>query len=231
MRLRFIGAWLFLVALLAGCAAPPQTSVGLASDYFSAPRTGRIGVAMAALPKPDTNFPGADCLLCLAAASVANSDMSSAVATWSTADLNPLKAELVAALAARGQQAVAIDEDLKMDAVPDRSDPQPGFARKDFTSFRQKAGVDRLLVVDIGALGAWRNYAAYIPSGPPRAVFKAQAYIVDLATHKLEWYERFDLGRGAEGNWDEPPKFPGLTNAYFQVLEEGKDAIKMPFVK
>lgn len=229
MRVRLLGAWLCAIALLAGCAAPVQNPVGLAGDYFSA-RSGRIGVAMTAIPAPDTNFPGADCLLCLAAASVANREMTTAVATWSTEDLKALKAELVAALAARGQQAQAIDEPLKLDALPERA-AEPGMARRDFSAVRQRAGVDRLLVVDIGALGAWRNYAAYVPTGAPRAVFKAEAYIVDLATHKLEWYERFDLGRAAEGNWDEPPKFPGLSNAHFQVLEEGKDAIKKPFLK
>lgn len=230
MRLSVLGAWGLVVALLGGCAAPVQPPVGLASDYFSA-RSGRIGVAISELPAPDTAFPGADCLLCLAAASVANRELTTAVASWSTEDLKALKAELVAALSARGQQAQAIDEPLKMDAVPDRKDAEPGFARKDYAALGQRAGVQRLLVVDVGALGAWRNYAAYIPSGPPRAVFKAQAYIVDLATHKLEWYQRFDLARVAEGNWDEPPKFPGLTNAHFQVLEEAKDAIKRPFVR
>lgn len=227
MRIRIATLWLLAAALLAGCGTPPQTPIGLNGDYFTT-RSGRIGVAVSELPKPDTVFPGADCLLCLAAASIANNAMTSSVVTWSVDDLKPLKGELATLLNARGQQAVALDDALKFDALPDRSGAEPGFARKDFTAFKAR-GVDRLLVVRLNALGAWRNYAAYVPTGAPRAVFKAEAYIVDLATHRLDWYQTFDLARMAEGNWDEPPKFPALTNAHFQVLEEGKDAIKKAF--
>ena len=35
--------------------------------------------------------------------------------------------------------------------------------------------------------------------------------------------------RNADGAWDEPAKFPGLTNAYFQVVELGKDEVLRPF--
>lgn len=232
MRLQFLGACLAAAALLGGCATAPQNPVPLAGDYFTSPaRTGRVGVLVAELPKPDTAFPGADCLLCLAAASLANGDLSKAVVAWPTEELASLKADLAAALRARGDEVVVIDEAPKLADLPDRNGAEPGFARKDFTAYKAKAGVDRLLVVDVQALGAWRNYAAYIPTGAPRAVFKAQAYLVDLSTHKLAWYERVDLGRPAEGNWDEPPAFPGMTNAYFQVLEEGKDAVKRPFAR
>src|SRR4029079_13742290 len=113
----------------------------------------------------------------------------------------------------------------ELDKFKDRPNPEAGFARKDFSALRASAGIDRLLVIHVAALGAWRNYSAYIPNGPPVAVFKAQAYIIDLVTHKYDWYQEFALSQAAEGPWAEPPKFPGLTNAYFQVLERGKDSI------
>lgn len=230
MVTRNAALWLLVVLILFGCATARQPPVSLAEGYFST-RADRIGVAMSEIPKPATSFPGADCLLCIALASMANSSMTSAVQGWSTDDLKLLKAELVEALKSRGQAAVAIDEVLKMDAIPDRSGANPGFARKDFSAWKASGGVERLLVVHLRALGAWRNYSAYVPTGAPRAVFQGEAYIVDLASHKLDWYETFDLARTAEGNWDEPPNFPGLTNAYYQVVEEGKDAIKRAFVK
>lgn len=229
MSMRFGTVFSLSALLLSGCATAPQEHIGLAGDYFGT-RSNRIGVAVVELPKPDTLFPGASCLLCLATASIANSEMTSAVRTWPTDDLKPLKGDLVQALVARGQLAVAIDDVLDLSAVPDRKSTEPGFARKDFSNWKTKE-VDRLLIVNLRALGAWRNYSAYIPTGAPQAVFKGEAYIVDLTTHKLDWYQTFDLARASEGNWDEPPKFPGLTNAYFQVLEEGKDAIKKAFVQ
>jgi hypothetical protein len=35
--------------------------------------------------------------------------------------------------------------------------------------------------------------------------------------------------KATDGDWDEPPKFPGLTNAYFQAVEQFKDGAKKPF--
>jgi len=37
------------------------------------------------------------------------------------------------------------------------------------------------------------------------------------------------MQEGADGAWDEPPNFPGLTNAYFQALELGMEDFLRPF--
>jgi len=38
-----------------------------------------------------------------------------------------------------------------------------------------------------------------------------------------------NIVKAAEGNWDEPPKFPGMTNAYFQTLELARDRLLKAF--
>lgn len=223
--------WLLgLIVLLAGCAAPQQTFVNLPSDYFASGK-GAIGVASTALPTPDTYFPGASCLLCLATASVANNAMTTAVRQWPTDDLKNLKDEVAALLRAQGQTVVVINDPIKVADLPARNAPQDGFALKDFSAIKAPAKLDRLLLIDYRTLGAVRSYSAYIPTGAPRATFEAYAYIVDLNTHKYELYDMISRENGAQGNWDESPKFPALTNAYFTSIEEGKDAIKKPFLK
>jgi hypothetical protein len=54
------------------------------------------------------------------------------------------------------------------------------------------------------------------------------SYIVDLTSNNYDWYLPLDIQRSAEGAWDEPPQFPGLTNAYFQTVEMAKDSIQKP---
>jgi hypothetical protein len=53
-------------------------------------------------------------------------------------------------------------------------------------------------------------------------------YIVNLKNNTYEWYLPVLVTKAADQNWDEPPKFPGLTNAYFQALEIGKDSFLRP---
>lgn len=230
MSFRRLAAMLAAVLLLAACAAPVQTPVGLRSEVLSS-AGGRIGVVASKLPKPDTQFPGAGCLLCIAVASAANSSMTDHVRTFALDELQPLKAEVAQLLRARGQDVVLIDEPVDVDALPDRSSAGTNEARKDFGAFKAKHRVDRLLVIDVRFIGVMRPYSAYIPNGDPYATVGGQAYVVNLGSHSLDWHEPLQVRRTAESKWDEPPKFPGLTNAYFQAIEMTKDLVKRPFSK
>jgi hypothetical protein len=235
MTTRFFGATLALVCatFLAGCAGPVQQPVNLADNYFSSgnAKSGRIGVVMAELPKPDTQFPGAHCLLCLGVANMAHSALNKEVQAFSTAELKPLPADLVALLQKKGLDAVLISEPLKVADLPDLKSSDANKARKDFSALKAKHKIDRLLMVHVTALGVWRSYSAYVPTDLPAAVANGNASIVDLSNNTLEWYLPLSASRKAEGTWDEPPKFPGLSNAYYQVLESVMDMVKKPFAQ
>lgn len=218
-------AWL---VVLTGCAVKPQNPVSLNPAAFAA-GAGKVGVVMTALPKVDTEFPGAGCLLCIGVASAAHSTLTGYVRTLPLEDLATLKDQAASIIVKRGGSAVALPADLKLDELPKFSGDAPNFARQDFRGLREKHGVDRLLVIQISALGVWRNYSAYVPTAEPKAVFKGVAYLVDLRTNALDWYKTIDIGKASAGTaWDQPPKFPGLTNAYFEALELGKDAVLKP---
>lgn len=227
MRLSFVGLLLAASVLFTGCAIKPQEPLALRSEALPTPGS-RVGVAFAKLPEPDTFFPGASCLLCYAAASAMNSGLTTQVRTLGTKELQALPADLAALLTARGQTPVLLDPiDLsKLNAV---SSPEPGKARHDFTALRTAHKLDRLLVVQIDALGFTRNFSAYVPTGDPRATLSGSAYLINLNGQTLDWYLPLNLSNPAADKWDEPPKYPGLSNAYFQTLEMAMDQIKQPF--
>jgi hypothetical protein len=199
--------------------------VPLKADFYK-PGSGKVVVAMSEVPKPDTAFPGASCLLCLGVASLAHSSLTTAVQTWPVDDWKALGPELQGLLKGKGQVADLSPTPFKADAFPRRSDAKPGEVAFDFRALKADSGADKALVVRVNALGVWRNYSAYVPTGVPTAIIKGEALIVDLTTQQLEWYEPFDVSLPAEGNWDEPPKFAGLANAYFQAIERVKDRLK-----
>jgi len=230
MKIRFAIALVAVTALLGGCASAPQLPVPVSKELLAS-KTTTVGVVMTPLPKVDTEFPGAGCLLCLAAASMTNNSLTTHVKTLTHEDLPKLKNDVAKLLTAKGMAASVIDEPLDVKNLPSFSAKEPNFASKDFSSLKAKYKVDKLLVIDITALGAWRNYSAYIPTGDPKAVVKGTGYIVNLNNNALEWYQPIDVQKSAEQKWDEPPKFPGITNAYYQALEIGKDTITKPFAQ
>lgn len=221
-----LGVAAVVLAVLGGCATAPQQALPMSANALKSDG-GRIGVAMTALPKVDTAFPGAGCLLCIAVASGFHGKMTDHVRTLPYEDLADLKKQAAAAITKKGAQAVVIEEEIKFDALPDFKSEQPNFARKDFRALREKHNIDRLMVVNVAAIGVWRDYSSYVPTSDPKAVVKGAAYMVNLRTNALEWFAPIEIAKAATA-WDQPPKYPDLTNAYFQAIELGKDVVLKP---
>lgn len=214
---------LIAVSLLAsGCATVQQP---IAMSPTALPSASTVAVAMTPLPASDLLLPGADCLLCIAVAVAANSTLNSYAKTLPREELDSLKDEVAEALRGWGAQVTVVKDDLQIAGLSRPSSSAPNTAEFDFSSLRSQYKVDRLLVIQISAIGMIRPYAAYIPSGPPKALLRGRAFLVNLSNNVYEWYNPFDLQKAADGEWSEPPKFPGLTNAYFQVLEIAKEDI------
>lgn len=218
---------ILLVILLSACVSPPQAPISLSRDAIIG-QPGRVGIAMAPLPKVDIQVPGADCLLCLAFAYAANSGITSYGQTLPNDDLLALKAEVASILTKKGANIRLIDTELNLSALPDTGSKGPNIASKDFSSLQQKYQIEKLLVIDISALGFTRSYSAYFPTSDPKAMLRGAAYLVNLKNNTYEWYEPIFIVKSADQAWDEPPKYPGLTNAYFQAIEMGRDRIRQP---
>jgi hypothetical protein len=213
---------------LTGCATQ-QLAVPLAPSALTT-SAGKIGVVMANLPKVDTVFPGADCLLCMAAASVANSGLTKYTQTLPYEDLPQIKDQLVEALRKKGSNVVVVPDNLVIADLPSYSATGTNIAKKDFSSLKAKYNIDKLIVIDIQAVGIQRNYATYIPVGEPMAAIVGASYVVNLTNNTYDFYAPLDVRKASTGKWDEPPKYPGLTNAYFQVLELTKDSLIKPLL-
>lgn len=215
-----------LASLVAACASAPQAPVGLNAASSLASGT-RVGVVLVNVPKPDTSFPGAGCLLCYAAAAAVNSSLTKQVQTWGTEDLVALRADATKALKAKGVTAVAVDEPVDLSNLP-KGPGGPNKPAFDFGALGKKYAFDKALVIHLQSLGVSRAYSAYVPTDVPRSEVQGVVYLVDLASQTYEWYQPVKASRAAAGNWDEAPSFPGVTNAYYQAIEEARDAVLKP---
>lgn len=230
MKVRISAALAAISILLAGCVTPPQPPVTL-TEVHPATLPGRVGVAMTALPKVDVHLPGAGCLLCMAAASLANQSLTSYARTLPYEDLPKLKEEIAGLLRKKGIDAVVLAEDVNVDALSSYSGEGTNKAKKDFTPLAKTYGVDKLVVISISTLGFERSYSAYVPTSDPKGVFRGTGFVIDLRDNTYSWYLPVSVLKSADGNWDEGPKFPGLTNAYYQAMELGKDEFLKPLLK
>ena len=218
------------VFLLAGCATPPQLPVPLAANTFASPAN-KIGVSMSVMPKVDTHFPGAGCLLCLAAASMMHSALTTHTQTLPTADLSRLKEEVATMLRKKSTDVMIITEAIDGAKLTASKVQGTNVARNDFTFMKAKYGIDKLLLIDINYLGVSRNFASYIPTEEPKAIVSGSSALINLRDNTYEWFQPLSAIKSADSKWDEPPKFPGLTNAYFQAVEMTRDSVTQPLAK
>ena len=224
MNIRNLLAGIAVTVSLAACQTAPQNRISLNKDTLGAGK-GRVAVAMR-VAAPDLYLPGAGCLLCMAAATIANTSLNTYAKTLKVDEMTQLKTEIVEMLRKKGIDAVAVDAPLEFEKMPDLK-LGPDMATKDFSSVAK--GFDRLLVVNVQQIGFVRTYAAYIPTSDAKATIDGVAYMVNLKSNAYEWYDHVTVTRSADGKWDEAPAFPGLTNAYFQAIEQAKDRMKTPF--
>lgn len=153
-----LNAALLTSALLLGaCVTAPPKPISLDQNATSL-KGAKVGVAMSAVPKPDTQFPGAACLFCLAAANIANLSLTSHTQTLPLEDLPKLKAELAGLLRDKGATVVELPDSFVVASLPDSSGKSENTARKDFSSLRSKYNIDKLVVLDITLLGMVRTY-------------------------------------------------------------------------
>jgi hypothetical protein len=219
---------LAIAALILGGCATPQHPVELVKETLT-PQSGKIGIAMGQIPKVDTYFPGVSCLLCLITTSIANAKLTAHAQTLSGEDLLKLKGEISSLLGERGIQAQIIKETIDIQTLPDFKSQETNIARKDFTAFRAKYNIDKLIVIAINGLGFVRTYRGHFPTSDPQGVFEGIGYMVDLASNRYEWYWPVSIIKSAQGEWDEPPQFSNLTNAYFRAMDVGKKIFMQPF--
>lgn len=219
--------WATAVLILSGCAAKVQSPVSFAPAALKSGNQ-RVGVAMTQLPKPQVHVNGAGCLLCLMTATVANSGLNTHAGTLGLEDLPGLKEKAAAALQQKGVNAIVINEPLDVQSLLDAGAGSPNAANKNFAPLKQKYGVDSLLVLEVHSVGFVRNYSSYIATSDPKALVRGTGYMVNLNTNTYEWYLPIYVTKSADGKWDEPSAFPGLTNAYYQALELGKDNFLRP---
>lgn len=211
------------LALLTGCASFVQGPVALDQQALTT-TPGKIGVVMAPLPVPSVAIEGAGCVLCYLFAKNALSELNEHAGSLPVDDLLSLKAEVVDALRARGLDAEPIDEVIDFTTFPDVEERQPDHTSKDLRALRSKYGIERLLIISVHRLGFHRLYSSYFPRGNPRGELAGSGEMIELSTGRFEWLEPVYAARDVAGEWDEPPSFPGLTNAYYQAMEAGRDA-------
>lgn len=212
---------------LVGCAAP-QPPVPLSGDFHKNSGA-KVGLVLSMPEGPDFSTEGDVRLLDYAIISAAMAGFNKHVKTLDLSEFKAIEKGMSNILQAGGFEAQILSEYPDVEALgkfkdPDEKDTEY-YASKDMTPLAEDLGIDYLLTLEVWRIGFARPYTSFIPMAPPRAVFNARGQLIDLHNNRLLWYAGIYKANDTDGDWDEPPSFPGLTNSYYVTLEEAKQEI------
>lgn len=162
----------------------------------------------------------------MAAASAANSKLTNHVENQlSSEELKKIPELVQAKLKELGYESSIIDSPLKTFNLPKIKSEVPNTARRDFTYFKDTYDIDYLVGIEFSYVGVQRQYSSYIPTSDPQALILGLEYVIKIEDNTYTWYKPLNTYRSAEGEWKEPPNFPGITNAFYQVIERVLDEV------
>jgi hypothetical protein len=227
---KLLAAMIF-VFIISGCTTNPIPSVNLDKTVISTDKPNiTIGIVSTPYPKIGTSVPGAGCLLCFAVAKGIVSGITKHVKTLD-ADVDTLTTLMLNKVESQGLDVKLISDEFDLSTLESikANENTPRLARYDFKSLAAKHNISHLMVLDIKSHGIVRNFSNYVPVSPPYAAVYGSAYLVDLNSNEYVWFKYIEKTLNTNGEWNSPPSFPELTNAYYSVMESTKDELQEVF--
>lgn len=191
-----------------------------------------IGIATAKLPKPAAHKAGAQGLLDVAINDSMSSDLDSHLAQLDIASsITEMTNKMEAYLRGKGYNVKLINEPIDLESLPELKQEQNNnsnhhHANLDFQNLRDKYGIDKLVLIKVVRIGTIRSYYSFIPTSDPSGTAILNGQVIDLANNELEWSQTVSQNTpNLESEWDEPPNFPGLTNAMFTAYQQSQNML------
>lgn len=211
--------------VLTACGSTPQPTVQLQSNQVGTDKK----VAFVYVGPEDTaattHIYGAGCLLCYGVASALTSSLDKHLeGTIDATELNALKDLVIQEYRQYNSDMQVVTLNTPINKLK-KFKGELGFAEKDFRPLKDTLNADVLVVFELYEHGAYRSFSEYIPNGDPQGYVSGKLYTIDLSTNAYIQYLVIDQKVQPEGLWDEPPTFPGVTNAYYQAIENAKQKL------
>jgi len=197
------------MTLLTGCAG--KRNIPLAENFWQEKQQ-KIRVASFKAPEPQMHTVGQQGLVDLAINSAMNNQMNKAIKNIDISWYAMLPENF------SGQ--------LKKHHMNVTLHPQPiDTSKKSRDAILGQAAGDKLLTLELRAVGARRDYYGFIPTGAPQAYCVLVAEMVDPKDKKVLWRHETEILQPVEGAWDQPPNYPNFTRALQVAVNDAKQEL------
>jgi len=198
------------MGLFIGCAQQPR-NVQLSENFWQN-KNQKIAIASFKAPKPQVRTVGAQGLLDLAVNTTMNSGMNTFL---KRTDLTWYK-EINSSFANRLKEHT-----IKTSVLPQEFEHD----KKSRELLLSQVEADKVLTLELRAIGARREYYSIIPKGAPEAFCVLVGELIDPKDKKVWWHHEVVIVQPVQGAWDQGPNYPNFTNALNVAVNEAKQEI------
>jgi hypothetical protein len=190
----------------------------------------KIAILINPLPEPNTHKIGAQGLLDIA---INNSNAAELTAHLKTLDITEflaIKNQLGEKVSQNGAEPILLASDYSLPKLPE-FEKEGNYTKVDYQSLKETLGADQLILINVSRVGTIRSYYGFIPTTAPQGVFTGTAQLIDLSSNQIYWHHPVNVQKPAAQEWNEAPTYPGLTNAMYQALDQGRVLLLEPLTK
>ncbi|MBI5523065.1 MAG: hypothetical protein HY910_10580 [Desulfarculus sp.] len=199
-------------------------------DNFWQDRQAKIGVLVMNPAAPRAMRTGDQRLLDLAINELANNSLESHLTKLRVDDHEKFCTDFIEGLVSKGMNVQRVSLPLDVNSLSEFEAPLDGSCEtKDYRPYIQEAGVDKLIILSLPAMGTTRPYYGFVPLGPPKAICMFGGKMIEAKTNKLLWSYFYTSILAIPGNWDNPPQFPEVTARVFEAVNISRESVKKSF--
>ena len=187
----------------------------MTADFWTSDQ-GKIGVVMITPQPPGYFKEGSQGLLDVAISNSVTSQIQTKIHALDTSPLNAVPQRFAAALKARHMNVTVVKQVALGELKKNETAHFPAY---DFSDLARSLNVDKLLIISPGT-GFSRQYYGFIPISKPKATVAAMELMVTNAKNEIVWLHYYNSAKTVEGDWDNPPDYPILVQAYREALDK-----------
>lgn len=207
MRKSIIGVLIMIAGFttLTGCA---QRSVQL-SDEFWQTRNQKVSIATFKAPEPEIHRKGNQGLIDYAINTAVSSKMSKALKRLDLSWYNNLYLSFAERLKKQKIHTNVLTKQFEK-------------GKKEHEILLSQAAGDKILTLELRAIGARRTYYGFIPTGAPTAYCVLVGELMDPKDKKVWWHHETEIITPVNGPWDQSPDYPNLMSTLHIAIQEAK---------
>lgn len=194
------------IAVLTGCAQ--QHNVQLSENFWQ-DKNQKVAIAAFKAPEPQVHRVGGEGLVDLAVNSAMNKNMNNALKRTDLSWYDNMDSTFADRLK---------EHKINTSVLPKQFES----SKKNREIVLRQAEGDKVLTLELRAVGARRTYYGFIPTGAPEAYCVLVGELFDPKDKKVLWHHETEIIQPVQGAWDQSPHYPNFTKALNVAVNDAK---------